>query len=50
VVFEHLAVVDTLNLRAPFGLVRFAASRARSVQLSRMPILAERLEGWAEQF
>lgn len=39
------AIVDTLDLRAPFGLVRFAASRARSVQLSRARILAERLEG-----
>jgi hypothetical protein len=43
------AIVDTLHLHAPFGLVRFAASRARSVQLSRARILAERLEGRSEQ-
>ena len=43
------AIVDTLDLRAPFGLVRFAASRARSVQVSRARILAERLGGRSEQ-
>jgi hypothetical protein len=37
------AVSDTLVLHAPFGLRRFAASRARAVQLARARILAARL-------
>jgi hypothetical protein len=37
------AVTDSLLLRAPLGLRRFAASRAREVQLARARILAERL-------
>jgi ligand-binding SRPBCC domain-containing protein len=37
-------VVDTLWLRAPLGLLRFAASRAGAVQLARARILAERLK------
>ena len=37
-------VVDTLRLRAPFGLLRFAASWAGAVQLARARTLAERLE------
>jgi hypothetical protein len=40
-------VVDELDLRAPFGLVRFAAGQARSVQLSRAVILEGRLTGAA---
>lgn len=38
-------VVDELDLRAPFGLLRFAAGQARSVQLARAMVLAERLAG-----
>ncbi|MBM7503745.1 SRPBCC family protein [Agromyces aurantiacus] len=41
-------VVDELDLRAPFGLLRFAAGQARSVQLSRAAILQDRLTGAAE--
>ena len=37
-------IIDALELRAPFGLLRFAASRARAVQLERARVLAERLE------
>jgi Polyketide cyclase / dehydrase and lipid transport len=37
------AVTDSLLLRAPPGLRRFAAGRAREVQLARARILAERL-------
>ncbi|WP_400994833.1 hypothetical protein [Agromyces sp. GXQ0307] len=37
-------VIDSLQLRAPFGLLRFAASRARAVQLERACVLATRLE------
>lgn len=37
------AVADSLLLRAPLGLRRFAAARAREVQLARARILAERL-------
>jgi hypothetical protein len=40
---DGAAVTDTLLLRAPPGLRRFAASRAREVQLARARILAERL-------
>lgn len=40
---DGAAVTDTLLLRAPLGLRRFAASRAREVQLARARILAERL-------
>ncbi|WP_037570250.1 hypothetical protein [Phaeacidiphilus oryzae] len=36
-------LTDTLRLRAPFGLLRFAASQAASVQRSRGRVLAERL-------
>jgi hypothetical protein len=36
-------VTDTLLMRAPFGLRRFAAGQARAVQLARAGILAERL-------
>ncbi|WIX79398.1 hypothetical protein QRX50_00850 [Amycolatopsis carbonis] len=36
-------VTDTLRLHTPPGLLRFAASRARAVQLARAGILAERL-------
>lgn len=38
-------VTDTLRLRTPPGLLRFAASQARTVQLARARILAGRLEG-----
>ncbi|WP_438854378.1 SRPBCC family protein [Agromyces sp. M3QZ16-3] len=41
-------VVDELDLRAPFGLMRFAAGQARSVQLARAAILADRLTGAPE--
>lgn len=37
------AVTDTLWLRAPLGLRRFASSRARAVQLARARILTQRL-------
>jgi hypothetical protein len=37
-------IIDAIELRAPFGLLRFAASRARAVQLERARVLAERLE------
>lgn len=37
-------VTDALRMHAPFGLLRFAASRARAVQLARSGILAGRLE------
>ncbi|MCD0481001.1 SRPBCC family protein [Streptacidiphilus sp. ASG 303] len=37
------AVTDVLRLRAPVGLLRFAASRARAVQAARARILARRL-------
>lgn len=40
-------VVDELDLRAPFGLMRFAAGQARSVQLARAAILRDRLAGAA---
>lgn len=40
---DGAAVTDRLLLRAPLGLRRFAASRARQVQLARARILAERL-------
>lgn len=40
---EGTAVTDTLRLRAPLGLLRFASSRARSVQVARARILAQRL-------
>ncbi|RJQ82190.1 SRPBCC family protein [Amycolatopsis panacis] len=36
-------VTDTLHLHAPFGLLRFAATRAREVQLARGGILADRM-------
>jgi carbon monoxide dehydrogenase subunit G len=36
-------VTDTLWLRAPLGLRRFASSRARAVQLARARILTQRL-------
>jgi hypothetical protein len=38
-------VTDSLRMHAPFGLLRFAASRARAVQLARSGILTGRLEG-----
>jgi hypothetical protein len=38
-------VVDTLHLRTPPGLLRFAASRAGAVQQARARVLAGRLEG-----
>jgi Polyketide cyclase / dehydrase and lipid transport len=41
------AVTDTLWLRAPFGLRRFARSRARAVQLARARILTQRLTAHA---
>ncbi|MGR2751837.1 SRPBCC family protein [Agromyces arachidis] len=41
-------VADELDLRAPFGLLRFAAGQARSVQLARAAILKDRLTGAAE--
>ena len=37
-------VIDAIELRAPFGLLHFAASRARTVQMARARVLAERLE------
>lgn len=40
---DGAAVTDTLWLRAPVVLRRFARSRARAVQLARARILAERL-------
>lgn len=36
-------VTDTITVHAPFGLLRFASGQARSVQLSRAVILAQRL-------
>jgi hypothetical protein len=36
-------VIDTLRLHTPPGLLRFAASQARAVQLARARILGERL-------
>jgi hypothetical protein len=36
-------VTDTLLMTAPFGLLRFAASRARAVQLARAGELRRRL-------
>ncbi|WP_042430861.1 SRPBCC family protein [Streptacidiphilus anmyonensis] len=36
-------VVDTLQLSAPFGLLRFAAGKAAEVQAARGRVLAERL-------
>ncbi|MFI5613867.1 SRPBCC family protein [Amycolatopsis sp. NPDC051903] len=36
-------VTDTLRLHAPPGLLRFAASQARAVQLARAGVLADRL-------
>ncbi|QRP44861.1 SRPBCC family protein [Amycolatopsis sp. FDAARGOS 1241] len=36
-------VTDTLRLHTPPGLLRFAASRARAVQLARAGVLADRL-------
>jgi hypothetical protein len=41
------AVTDTLWLRAPLGLRRFASSRARAVQLARAQVLAQRLAAHA---
>jgi hypothetical protein len=41
------AVSDTLWLRAPLGLRRFARSRARAVQLARAQILSQRLAAHA---
>ncbi|WP_375384870.1 SRPBCC family protein [uncultured Microbacterium sp.] len=38
-------VLDTVTLRTPFGLTRFAASRTRNVQLARPGVLAQRLVG-----
>ncbi|HEY4459080.1 MAG TPA: hypothetical protein VGN81_32505 [Pseudonocardiaceae bacterium] len=40
---DQTTVTDTLRLRAPFGLRRFAASQARAVQLTRAGILATRM-------
>lgn len=40
---DRTTVTDTLTLRAPLGLRRFASSRARTVQLNRARVLAERL-------
>jgi carbon monoxide dehydrogenase subunit G len=45
---DGAAVTDTLVLRAPRCLRRFAASRAREVQLARARILAERLTSPAQ--
>jgi hypothetical protein len=39
------ALVDTLHLSAPFGLLRYARSQARSAQLYRAEELARRLAG-----
>ncbi|GAA1233466.1 hypothetical protein GCM10009665_24680 [Kitasatospora nipponensis] len=36
-------VVDTLRLRAPFGLLRYAAGKAAAVQAERGRVLARRL-------
>jgi len=36
-------IADEMTLRMPFGLVRFAMSRARAVQLARPGVLAQRL-------
>jgi hypothetical protein len=36
-------VTDTLRLRAPFGLLHYAASQASAVQVTRGRVLAERL-------
>jgi ligand-binding SRPBCC domain-containing protein len=38
-------IVDAIVLEAPLGLTRFAARKAREVQLARARVLAERLEG-----
>lgn len=46
---DGAAVTDTLWLRAPVALRRFARSRARAVQLARARILAERLASPAGQ-
>jgi hypothetical protein len=40
---DRTTVTDTLRLRAPLGLRRFASSQARAVQLNRARVLAERL-------
>ena len=40
---RQTTVTDTLRLRAPVGLRRFAASRARAVQLTRGRVLTERM-------
>lgn len=40
---DRTTVTDTLRLRAPFGLRRFAAGQARTVQLHRARVLTERL-------
>ncbi|MFI9336448.1 SRPBCC family protein [Streptomyces althioticus] len=37
------AVTDTLHLRTPLGLLRFAASQARAVQQARARVLTTRL-------
>ncbi|MFF0210005.1 SRPBCC family protein [Streptomyces althioticus] len=37
------AVTDTLRLRTPLGLLRFAASQARAVQQARARVLTDRL-------
>lgn len=42
---DTTSVTDTMRLRVPFGLGRFAAGQARAVQLTRGKRLAERLEG-----
>lgn len=36
-------IMDTLNLHAPFGLLRFAAGKASDVQKARGRVLAERM-------
>lgn len=40
---EGCRVLDVMTLRTPFGLARFAATRARSVQLGRPAVLVGRL-------
>ncbi|MER5637894.1 SRPBCC family protein [Kitasatospora sp. NPDC002227] len=37
-------VTDTLHLRAPFGLLRYAAGKAGAVQAERARVLARRLD------
>lgn len=37
-------LTDVLRLRAPLGLLRFSAARARAVQIARARVLAGRLE------